>query len=212
VASPRTYRGVPIERRRIHRREQLIEAGLEEIGTRGYDNITVKDVCRRAGLTERYFYEHFPDRAALLVAVFDEVVGTVTAAAFAASDAAPPELEQRIRAGLSGFLDALTDDPRRARVQLIEVVGRSAELERRRFATMHTFADYIATAAEELAPPSGFDRDQRRIQALALVGGSNHLAVEWILGDLKLSKDQLVENLVALYIAAAHAPAPKTTS
>ena len=35
------------------------------------------------------------DRAALLVAVFDEVVATVTAAAFAASDAAPPELEQR---------------------------------------------------------------------------------------------------------------------
>jgi AcrR family transcriptional regulator len=212
VASPRTYRGVPIERRRIHRREQLIEAGLEEIGTRGYDNITVKDVCRRAGLTERYFYEHFTDRAALLVAVFDDVVATVTAAAFAASDGAPPELEQRTRAGLTGFLDALTDDPRRARVQLIEVVGRSPELERRRFAAMHTFADYIATAADELAPRTDVDQRQRRVQELALVGGSNHLAVEWILGDLNLSKDQLVDILVALYIAAAHGPAPKTRS
>ena len=91
------------------------------------------------------------------------------------------------------------------------VVGRSAELERRRFASMHTFADYIATAADELAPRSDLDRDQRRVQALALVGGTDHPAVEWIRGDLKLSKDQLVETLVALYIAAAHAPAPKTT-
>jgi AcrR family transcriptional regulator len=212
VASTRTYRGVPIERRRAERRERLIEAGLEEIGTRGYDNITVKDVCRRAGLTERYFYEHFADRAALLVAVFDEVVSTVMAAAFTASDSAPPELEQRARAGLTGFLDALTEDPRRARVQLIEVVGRSAELERRRFAAMHAFADYIATAAAELAPRTDLDLRQRRVAALALVGGSNHLAVEWILGDLKLSKGELVENLVALYIAAACGPAPKTAS
>ena len=109
VAPTRTYRGVPVEHRRALRRERLIEAGLEEIGTRRYDNITVKDVCRRAGLTERYFYEHFSDRAALLVGVFDAVIAIVTAAAFAASDAAPPDLEERTRAGLTAFVDALTD-------------------------------------------------------------------------------------------------------
>jgi AcrR family transcriptional regulator len=212
VAHARTYRGVPIDRRRALRRERLIEAGLEEIGTRGYDNITVKDVCRHAGLTERYFYEHFADRAALLVAVFDEVVATVTAAAFTASDSAPRELEQRARAGLTGFLDALTEDPRRARVQLIEAVGRSAEQESRRFAAMHTFADYIATTADELAPRSDLDPRRRRVTALALVGGTNHLAVEWILGDLELSKSELVETLVALYVAAAHGPPPNTAS
>jgi AcrR family transcriptional regulator len=187
-------------------------SGLEEIGTRGYDNITVKDVCRRAGLTERYFYEHFADRAALLVAVFDEVVETVMAAAVSASEAVPADLEERARAGLTGFLDALTEDPRRARVQLVGVVGRGADLERRRFASIHAFADYIATAAEQLAPRDDLEFRQRRIAALALVGGSNHLAVEWILGDLELSKDELVETLVALYVAAARGPAPPTAS
>jgi len=209
MTATRTYRGVPIEQRRALRRERLIGAGLQEIGTRGYDNITVKDVCGRAGLTERYFYEHFADRAALLFAVFDEVVATVTAAAFAASDAAAPELEARTRAGLTAFVDALTDDPRRARVQLIEVVGRSAELEQRRFAAMHVFADYIAAAASELAPRADLTLRQRRVAALALVGGSNHLVVEWVLGDLKMPKGELVETLVALFVGAADAPAPK---
>ena len=210
VASARTYRGVPIEQRRALRRARLIGAGLEEIGTRGYDNITVKDVCGRAGLTERYFYEHFADRAALLVAVFDDVVTQVTAAAFAASDAAPPELEARARAGLTAFVEVLTEDPRRARVQLIEVVGRGAELERRRFAAMHVFADYMTAAASELAPRADLTIRQRRTAALALVGGSNHLVVEWVLGDLKMPKGELVETLVALFVGAARGPAPRT--
>ena len=210
MAATRTYRGVPLEGRRALRRERLIAAGLEEIGTRGYDNITVKDVCRGAGLTERYFYEHFTDRMALLVAVFDDVVAAVTAASLAASSAAPADLEERARAGLTAFVETLTADPRRARVQLIEVVGRSVELERRRFAAMHVFADYIAAAAEQLAPRSDLSGPQRRTAALALVGGSNHLVIEWVLGDLAMSKDELIETLVALFVGAARGPSPKT--
>jgi AcrR family transcriptional regulator len=191
------------------RRERLVEAGLEEIGTRGYDNVTVKDVCRRAGLTERYFYEHFSDRAALLVAIFDSVIASVTEATFAASDAAPADLEERTRAGLTAFVDTLTDDPRRARVQLIEVVGRGDMLERRRFAAMNLFADYLATVAVELAPRTDLDELQRRAAALALVGGANHLIIEWVRGDLAMTKHELVETLVALFVAAAKGPAPR---
>jgi AcrR family transcriptional regulator len=169
--------------------------------------VTVKDVCRQAGLTERYFYEHFTDRADLLIAIFDSVIAAVTRATFAASDAAGADLEERTRAGLTAFVDALTDDPRRARVQLIEVVGRSDELEKRRFAAMHLFADYIAAVALELAPRTDLPYPRRRAIALALVGGANHLIIEWVLGDLEMSKDELVETLVVLFVTAANVPA-----
>jgi AcrR family transcriptional regulator len=193
-----------MEARRTKRREQLIAAGLEQFGTVGYDGTTVKAICEAAGLTERYFYEHFADRAALLAAVFEEVVGTVMSAAMDAADDAAPTPLARARAGLDGFLSALGDDPRRARIQLIEVVGRSEALERRRFDVMHQFVAYIERTASELDPSVDFERERwRHAVVLALVGGTNHLAIEWALGELTISKAELVDALVALYLAAS---------
>ena len=206
-AEGRTYSGITLEARREQRRRRLLDAGLEEIGTRGYDQITVKDVCRRAGLTERYFYEQFSDRHGLLVAVYDDVVGVVLSATLAAAESAPNELAGRSRAGLAAFVGALADDPRRARVQLIESVGRGVELERRRWEVMRTFADYVQQSAELLHPRPDISPLRRGALASALVGATNHLVVEWVLGDLEMSREELVETLVTLLLAVAEAPA-----
>ena len=211
----RTYRGATLVERRTDRHQRLIAAGLEDIGTIGFDATTVKGVCARAGLTERYFYEHFPDREALLVGVFEHVVEIVLAAAFSAAQAAPPTLDARVRAGLEGFLGALSEDPRRARVQLVEVVGRSPALERRRFEVMHTVASFIESSARELDPMREYLPGSRQhAVVLALVGGTNHLAIEWALGDLRMEFDQLVDALAALFNSASEIefPAGVTTT
>ncbi len=207
MAAGRNYAGRTLGERRADRRERLIAAGLQEFGTAGYRATSVKVICARAGLTERYFYEEFNDREGILIAVFDHVIEIVSAAAFDAARAAAPQESARLRAGIHGFLSALSEDPRRARVQLIEVVGQSAELERRRFAAMHTFAAFIESMGRELNP----DRSYRpgspsHAVVMALVGGTNHLAVEWTLGGLEMELDDLVETLVALFEAAAAIP------
>ena len=119
--------GRSLEPRRADRRGRLIAAGLQEIGTAGYPAPPPsRTFCARAGLTERYFYEQFADREALLIGVFDHVIEIVSRATFAAAQAAPPtESAPRVRAGIQAFLTALSEDPRRARVQLVEVVGQS---------------------------------------------------------------------------------------
>jgi AcrR family transcriptional regulator len=201
--------GATLAERQSDRRQRLIAAGLEEIGTIGYDATTVKSVCARAGLTERYFYEQFSGREALLTEVFEHVVEIVAGAAFAAAQAAPATLQARVRAGLSGFLGALSEDPRRARVQLIEVVGQSPELERRRFEVMHAVAQFIEASATELDPDLDFSPgSQRHAIVLALVGGTNHLAIEWTLGGLQIELADLVDALVALFEAASAAQLP----
>jgi AcrR family transcriptional regulator len=207
MASGRTYAGQTLGERRAERRERLIAAGLQEIGTAGYRATSVKVICARAGLTERYFYEQFADREALLVAVFDHVIEIVFSATFAAVQAAAPTEGARTRAGIKSFLSALSEDPRRARIQLVEVVGQSADLERRRFAAMHTFAAFIESTARELDPARQYPRGSRsHAIVMALVGGTNHLAVEWTLGGLEMQMDDLVESLVALFEAAAAIP------
>ena len=69
----RGWAGTTLEGRRGQRREQLIEAGLDLLGTHGAAAVSVRSVCRHARLTDRYFYESFADRGELLLAVYDRV-------------------------------------------------------------------------------------------------------------------------------------------
>src|SRR5438876_2881874 len=106
----RTYRGEAPEERRSRRRSQLLEAGLELLGTKGWQATTVTAVCGRARLTPRYFYESFAGRDELLVAIFDGVIEDITREVLAAGPSDPQEL---LRATVTAFVKMVTDDPRK---------------------------------------------------------------------------------------------------
>ena len=71
-AAPRTsWAGIPAEDRRAARRDRLLDAAFDLLGTEGWSATTVRGVCQAAQLNPRYFYESFPDLDALFVAVYD---------------------------------------------------------------------------------------------------------------------------------------------
>ncbi|MBT0567191.1 TetR/AcrR family transcriptional regulator [Williamsia sp. CHRR-6] len=176
----RRYGGVEQEDRRQLRRQALLEAGLEEFGTRGYQRVTVKQICERAGLTQRYFYESFTDREALLVGVYDSITATVRERTQAAIDVDSP-LETMIDTALTVFVELLTSDRRRARIMLLEVIGVSPELEARRYRVIHGFADLIVAAATA-RPGVTLEPEMAHHAAVGLVGAVNQLLVDWELG------------------------------
>jgi AcrR family transcriptional regulator len=45
---------------------RLYEAALELYGKRGFENTTVAEIAERAGVTERTFFRHFPDKREVL--------------------------------------------------------------------------------------------------------------------------------------------------
>src|SRR3954454_7049906 len=96
----RPYRGVPARDRTAARRDQLLSAGLELLGSEGYSGTTVRGVCREAGLTPRYFYESFEDLEALLLAVFDELISETTRGVLEAVEAAPRDAHEKSRAAI----------------------------------------------------------------------------------------------------------------
>lgn len=201
----RRYGGRDAAQRREERRARLIAAGLELFGTTGYAATSVKNICREAGLTERYFYESLRDREDLLATVYDELIREVQVATFAAADQAGPELEAQVRAGLDVFVRTLTDDPRKARIVLIEVVGVGPRLEQRRHAVMHEFADFIAAVA--LRHMGTRTTPKLPMMAIALVGGVNELLVDWTLGRQTGSVEEIVDLCTLLIVAAYDAVA-----
>ena len=69
----RRYGGATLAERRAERREKLIRAAVQVASRNGRDGASVTAICAEAGLTARYFYEHFPNRDALFLAAFDAV-------------------------------------------------------------------------------------------------------------------------------------------
>src|SRR5689334_6760341 len=71
--SPRIWGGTTLEERKRERRARLLQAGVTLIAAGGGQAVSVRAVCREAGLTSRYFYEHFEGRDDFTVAVFQSL-------------------------------------------------------------------------------------------------------------------------------------------
>lgn len=199
----RTWRGQTTEERQAGRRQRLIEAGIELFGTRGYANTPVKAICEEAGLTERYFYEAFEDREDLLDAIYSQLLDNCREATLQAIRGAGDDLEDSMRAGLTAFAHELTRDPRRARIQEIEVVGVSPELERKRREAIHAFAGIVADRTRELGGRERSGPLRLDVLALGLVGSVNEQLIDYVLGYLEISLEDLIENQVVAFASIA---------
>ena len=186
AAEPRPYGGVSSEERRARRRAQLLEAGLELFGTRGYAPSSVREVCLAASLNRRYFYESFRTREDLLRAVYDEITDEMARTIFTAVNEVEG-IEPKIRAGMSAFWAMMTADPRKARVLTLEVIGVSEDLERHRRTARHGFAAFVGEQAKTLAATQGrslvFDPG---LAARGVVAATMDLLVDWMRGDVTL--------------------------
>lgn len=193
------------DERQADRRRRLLDAGLGQVGTAGYARTTIEGLCAGAGVTPRHFYEEFPGREALLLAVFDEIAAWARDAVAAAVAAAPADPERRVRAGIGAFLHALLDDPRRARVACVEIVGVSRAVEARRRQVLHEFAAFVTAEARRLDATERPDTGSFSLAALALVGGTNELMVEWVVGEHRPPLDELADEITRMFMAVGRA-------
>ncbi len=197
----RSWRGVSAEGRRTERRALLIEAGLAVIGTQGWANTTVRTVCRQAGLTERYFYEAFSDRDALLLAVYDHVVTQGVTVVLEAVASAPTEFGATVRAVISAGVDLVTEDPRKGKVLTLEGTA-NARLQRRRQEAIRTQAALVSQMSGTVFGGSA-DPSDAHLNALAMVGALVEIGSAYLEGRLDISRERLIDHLTGLVVAAA---------
>ncbi len=84
------------------RREQLLCTGAELLGRRPYDEVSIDEIARAAGISKGLLYHYFPTKNDFVVAVLRQEVERVTA--LTAPDPTLPPLEQ-----IDGALDAFLD-------------------------------------------------------------------------------------------------------
>src|SRR5215469_13153951 len=59
------------ELRRVATRDALRELALARFAERGFENVTVAELAKEVGVTERTFYRHFPTKEAVLFHDYD---------------------------------------------------------------------------------------------------------------------------------------------
>jgi AcrR family transcriptional regulator len=198
------YRGITAAERHAERRERLLDAGLELIGTLGYAHTSVRAVSAAANLNSRYFYESFSSREDLLYCVYQRITADIFTQAREAI-AREDTLERQIRAGLGAAWAAVTEDRRKARIVAIEVVGVSERLERLRRETRQALAQLAADNALRMTDSGIRLRLNPVLTARFLMGGVVEVLLEWINGELTASADEVVEHFTVLFSAAVYA-------
>lgn len=190
----RTWAGTTLDDRKAQRREQLVAAGLDLLGTEGSVAVSVRAVCRHAKLTERYFYESFTDREELVVAVY-EYVGEQAKQALVDAVRDAPTPTQGAEDAVRAFVELIVDDPRRGRVLLLAPLTDPA-LTRR---GLHLLPAFAALVGEQL---SRGDETERQLVSIGLVGALSNVFIAYLDGSLRISRERLVAHCVRLVLGA----------
>jgi len=133
-------------------RAKLLDAMVRSVGEKGYEAATVADAVRLARVSRGTFYELFDSKQACLEAAYDlgvEVLEErITVAVREAGD-----WREELRLGLRAYLEALSGEPRFARVHLLEwqALGARRDAALRRFAGR--YGRSFARSGRPVPPP-----------------------------------------------------------
>nr|WP_183519497.1 TetR/AcrR family transcriptional regulator [Mycolicibacterium sp. BK634] len=178
-ASPEDrWRGTSSDERAGERRERLIAACHEIVGTEGASALAVRAVCRAANVSPRHFYESFDDADALLLATYERAVQQLRDAIGAAvADSGAAEFEDRLRTAFETAANHLEAHPESGRIIFREALTND-----------------VLRARGVVALPAfvGGMRPRRHLDATLLSGGLAAAFIEWLSGTGKFTRDELV--------------------
>lgn len=171
-----TYGGRTAEQRRTERRARLVESAAGIWAEQGWAAVSMRGVCARAGLVDRYFYESFANRDALLVAVWEQARDDIAELVIDAVSGADGDPIAGLRAAVDAVVAFIDRSPERARIVLADCAG-CEPLRDARATALHNFTDLLVGLAR---PFLRVPNDQGlRMTTLMAVGGFVELATAW---------------------------------
>jgi AcrR family transcriptional regulator len=200
IGLSRNYAGEDAIFRAKQRREKLFQAGLVCFGSLGYAKTTIKAICKQAELTERYFYESFKNKEALMQVVYSHLMDSLMAELkeIAIANRSEPDLALSLMTRHS--FAVLKEKKYRAQVQLFEILGVSEALDVLYQEKVRLMTQSVKDVWEMLFP-SLKNAQISPVYFSAIVGAHWQISNEWVLSGYREDIDQLVHAFKAIQMA-----------
>ena len=147
---PRGRHGLPRETVTESQRGRILQAMVQAVAQRGFQETRVADVVEGAGVARKTFYDFFNDKEDCFLAAYDLVSARqfeVASSAFRESDEAP--WAERIRAAMAALLDLLAGSPEEARFAIVEVLAAGPKALIRRDAALRQYTELVEAGRKE---------------------------------------------------------------
>lgn len=186
-----TYAGKSASERSAQRRAALLDAALDVIAESGPAALTVRGVCRRVHLNDRYFYEHFAHCDELIGALYDDLVqGEYLTEVVKRMALAGNDLAAQARAAAEVTIGLLERDTRHKR--LLAQSSATPALRARRDDLIRLVAGVMQTGATQLFAKRGTMVD---MQSIVLAAGILEALTLWARGELLASAADMVDGI-----------------
>jgi AcrR family transcriptional regulator len=163
------------------RRAQLLELAQAAFATRSYDEVSIDDLARAAGVSKGLLYHYFPTKRDLYIAGLREAARLLVERTMIAPEASAASPIERVRAGLDAYLDYATEHAHAYTALLRGGIGSDPEVAQVIEDTRVTYVERMlagAGGAPWLLPVA-----QTPILRLALrgwVGFVEHTSLDWV--------------------------------
>jgi AcrR family transcriptional regulator len=200
---PRGRSRLPAPTVQASQRERILRSVVAAIADKGYPDVTVADIVRRAKVSRAAFYLHFRSREDCFFAATRRggqlLFGHVIQAVRAVPDDAPDE--EVLRTGCRAYLGFLADEPAFARVFFIDMPAAGPAAVERLQAASSRFAEINAKwhRRARTRHPDWPAVPDEAYQALA--GATAELIRSWVSADKTEALQELEDTLVALHLA-----------
>lgn len=196
----RIFRGVSAETRKKERLEKLIAAGFTLFGAKGFHSVTVREICVEAKLTERYFYESFPNLEALFLELHRRLNDELKQATFRAVLTSPRVPELMGEAALTTFFTFVSEDKRRYRILMMDAMNMDEQMGGQAEHAINGFVELTRSFLEGLYPTGeaelGLDGGYI---AQGMIGMAMSLSRRWANEGFKTSLEVVLRNALAFY-------------
>jgi AcrR family transcriptional regulator len=147
---PRGRHGLPRETVTQSQQGRILQAMVEAVAQRGYQETRVADVVEGAGVARKTFYDFFDDKEDCFLAAYDRAASRqfeAASSAFRENPDAP--WADRIRAGMAALLELLASSPDEARFAVVEVLAAGPKALVRRDAALRQFTELVDAGRKE---------------------------------------------------------------
>ncbi|GAB3858255.1 TetR/AcrR family transcriptional regulator [Dactylosporangium cerinum] len=160
-------------------REALTGGLAAAIADKGYAATTIADVVMHARVSKRTFYEHFTDKEACLMALYEQGCDYLLAVVrSAATDSKSTSWKAMVNHGVTAYLTALEGMPAVTRTLLVEIQAAGPKAYRLRQQMQRRFADTLVEVVDAARAADPAIPELSQLLAIALVGGVHEMMLQ----------------------------------